>query len=393
MSNTKEKSIHIGINYPGTDAELNGCVGDAIKLLALSVDLQIEDIVLAVDVDVDDPDILEKNTSRDARDAFWQNKTDIDLMVPTRTNILRAISNTVSDNSISSLFLTYSGHGTRGRQDYANSEETDLRDEYICTLGKNGIYKGSYASFISDDDLFNTINKAAESRTSPIVITYIFDCCNSGTVFDLEHRFYKIDNRVRFETEPSTTKRVLSPNVTISGWSGCQDAQSSYETYNAINRIVEGVCTRSIVKVIREMVIDSKEKPSQFALHCRAVDYMMSIDTFNDDKIDISSSFQVLNHSSSINIGMANDDQIIVSQKFVPGQASDVSVATKDLVVKHPRSDYPYFDITDSAPDNGADDGSEDEGSEEGGEESNNASNTGSQNKVKQLLEKWCVII
>lgn len=343
----QERAIHIGINYAGTKSELNGCISDSVNLLELSTKLGIKDITLLVDIDVHDNTILYTKTVKSSRKVLQDNIDNIKLVSPTKENILNEISTAVSDSNICSLFLTYSGHGTQGDESFFNTEESDKRDEYICTLGNSGKYEGSHSSFISDDELFNTINKASENRTTPFVITYVFDCCHSGTIFDLPHTLNKINDKITFGTQPTSNKKNLNPKVTMSGWSGCQDAQYSYENFNNINRMVEGVCTRGFCKAVENLVLNNDNEVNNFDLHIDMANYTFDIDSFDDLKVDISDKYQVVNHSSSLNIGLTDDNKIMI-QKFVLGRTNKFpTLKPRDIVTYLLNTNYSGLNIED----------------------------------------------
>ena len=276
-----ERAIHIGINYSGTESELNGCVSDAVNLLALSHRLGINDLILGIDIDATDSEVMEEKTVKESRDILNGILSDVSLFRPTKNNVLNQIAATVEDDSIGSLFLTYSGHGASGWESSANTEESDLTDEYICTLGNSGEYEGTYSSFISDDELFSTINDASQNRSNPLVITYVFDCCHSGTVFDLPHSMRKINNKVEFTTQPSNKHSILNELVVMSGWSGCQDVQYSYENFNHENGMVEGVCTRGFLKAASDLNIENTDNNlNHFDFTLLMSNHMFAIDDF-----------------------------------------------------------------------------------------------------------------
>jgi Caspase domain len=346
----KERAIHIGINYPGTESELSGCVSDAVNLLALSIGLEITDLVLGVDIDVHNDEVMAEKTVESSREVLKNNLDAVRLFRPTKDNVLNEISDAVADDSISSLFLTYSGHGASGWESSSNTEEADGIDEFICTLGNSGEYEGSYPSFVSDDELFSSINDASQNRMNPIVITYVFDCCHSGTIFDLSHGMRKINNKVEFTTQPSHKHDVLNDMVVMSGWSGCQDVQYSYENFNAENNMVEGICTRGFLKAADDLsLFNLDNEVNHLDLTLKMGDHMFKIDSFEDADVDISNDYQVMNHSSSINIGMTDTDQIM-SQKFVVGRAQNMDLGESDLQVLLEYSAYSHLALSDDHP-------------------------------------------
>ena len=343
--NRRERAIHIGINYGSTDSELNGCVSDSVNLLALSIKLGIDDLVLGIDVDIDDPDLSEK-TIVPSFEILMNNKDNITTFWPTKLNILKEIVKAVEDDNIASLFLTYSGHGASGQPSSSNTEESDLIDEYMCTLGNDGEFEGTYESFISDDELFETINNASQNRTTPIVITFVFDCCHSGTIFDLPYGMRKINNNIEFTMQPENSAD-LNDLVVISGWSGCQDVQYSYENYNDANDMVEGVCTRGFLKAADDLdIFDLSKEINQFDITLSMANNMFAIDNFEDADVDVSKKYQVMNHSSSIDIGPVGTSNII-SQKFVVGRANNMDLNETHVRIVLDQSDYDYLEIID----------------------------------------------
>jgi hypothetical protein len=347
----KQKSIHIGINYQGTASELNGCVSDAINMLGASVLLKSTDITLAVDIDIYDYDLLATKTCRDSRITFLKNADKVKQIYPTKQNILKEIHDSVSNPNIGSLFITYSGHGASGKPSLENKEELDYRDEYFCTLNEQSRFDGTYESFISDDELLETINRGAGSRTDPIVITYVFDCCHSGTIFDLPYTMNLINGLVTFSSQPvaKLAKSTIHKNAIISGWSGCQDVQSSYENYNSQTSMVEGVCSRSFIKVVEDLYNNNNNEVTMFDMHNRIIEHIFEIDNFNDTDVNTSNKYQVANFSSSFNIGLTSDDLNVISQKFILGnvdKCQDIRML-HDIAVLVPRENYPELVIID----------------------------------------------
>ena len=87
-----KKALLVGCNYPGTDAELDGCVNDVKRMqrcLVKRFGFSKDDITILVD-------------------------TDSAYTLPTGANIRKAMNDLVSNaQSGDVLFFHYSGHGAR----------------------------------------------------------------------------------------------------------------------------------------------------------------------------------------------------------------------------------------------------------------------------------------
>jgi hypothetical protein len=97
---------------------------------------------------------------------------------PTKENMMAAYEKIVAESEPGdAVFLHYSGHGARIKDDDYGEEE-DGHDESLVPLdyATNGV--------IRDDDLFKTIIKPLKSD---ICLTSVMDCCHSGTVLDLPY--------------------------------------------------------------------------------------------------------------------------------------------------------------------------------------------------------------
>ncbi len=152
------RALTIGINYPGTDCELRGCLSDADDWadFAAHRGFQVEQL-------------------KDAQ--------------ATRRNILEGVARVVDQTQPAETgLIAYSGHGTWMPDE--DGDEPDRRDEALCPvdMGDDG------ANLIVDDELhllFNTIRPGAR-------ILFLADCCHSGTVFRFNPRPQGGARRVRF---------------------------------------------------------------------------------------------------------------------------------------------------------------------------------------------------
>lgn len=138
----------MGCNYPGTEAELNGCVNDVMamkKLLQEIYGFQEDDFTLLID-------------------------TDTSYEQPTGRNIKTKLRESVAASQPGDvLFLHFSGHGTQIPGDGA--EEADMKDEAICPTDMN---------LILDDDL----REILQGLNDEVFFTFVSDCCHSGGMLD-----------------------------------------------------------------------------------------------------------------------------------------------------------------------------------------------------------------
>lgn len=152
------RALLIGINYVGHEqGVLSGCHNDVLNMIEYIKDVHgFEDENITVLLDDDE------HTS------------------PTKENIMEAYRTIVSESeSGDAVFLHYSGHGARIKDDDYGEEE-DGHDESLVPLdyATNGV--------IRDDDLFKTI---IQPLAPDVCLTAIMDCCHSGTVLDLPYVF------------------------------------------------------------------------------------------------------------------------------------------------------------------------------------------------------------
>lgn len=110
-----KKAVLIGINYPGTKAELKGCINDVNRMhecLIQRFGFEEEDITILID-------------------------TDRRCTQPTGKNIRRALQNLVrSAEPGDFLFVHYSGHGTRLPAETGEFDDTGF-DECIVPSDMN----------------------------------------------------------------------------------------------------------------------------------------------------------------------------------------------------------------------------------------------------------------
>ncbi|WOL07692.1 hypothetical protein Cni_G16439 [Canna indica] len=145
----RKTAVLVGCNYPGTKAELKGCINDVKRMYQSLVErfgFAEEDITILID-------------------------TDRSYTQPTGANIRRALSDLVSSVQPGDyLFFHYSGHGTRLPAETGYDDDTGY-DECIVPCDMN---------LISDDDFREFVNKVPRGCR----LTIVSDSCHSGGLID-----------------------------------------------------------------------------------------------------------------------------------------------------------------------------------------------------------------
>jgi metacaspase-1 len=134
-------AVCVGINdYPGSNADLSGCVNDAFDMGSMLSSHGYEVMTL----------------------------TDSGA---TKANIVAALSSKIAQLKFGDRFVfCYSGHGTWIPD--RDGDESDLRDEALCC------YDYARGGLLSDDEL----NVIVESRRAGVRVTIFSDSCHSGTI-------------------------------------------------------------------------------------------------------------------------------------------------------------------------------------------------------------------
>ncbi|XP_077244381.1 metacaspase-5-like [Tasmannia lanceolata] len=140
-----KKALLVGCNYPGTKAELKGCINDVKRMYKSLIErfgFAKEDIRVLIDTD--------------------QSPTQ-----PTGVNIRRALSDLIrSAGPGDFLFFHFSGHGTRLPAETGEHDDTGY-DECIVPCDMN---------LITDDDFRDFVDKVPRGCR----ITIVSDSCHSG---------------------------------------------------------------------------------------------------------------------------------------------------------------------------------------------------------------------
>ena len=120
-----KKAVLIGCNYPGTKAQLKGCVNDVRRMydsLTTRYGFSEEDITVLIDTDGSYPQ-------------------------PTGKNIRSAITRLIREASSGDmLFVHYSGHGTRLPAESGEEDDTGY-DECIVPTDMN-LITGEFFEFV-----------------------------------------------------------------------------------------------------------------------------------------------------------------------------------------------------------------------------------------------------
>src|SRR3989344_2374043 len=203
-------ALLIGINYIGTQNQLNGCINDIIQMRQILYDFY---------------------------NYKWKNirllRDNDPRHMPTRANIIKELKNLINNShKYKQIFIQYSGHGI-----YILGNELDGHEESIVPLDWKT--KG----VILDDVIRNIISKTkCQTRL-------MMDSCYSGTVADLHYK-YRLNSSKRasiFETEDE-------PHIKqdVKCISGCRDSQLSYDIYsNPFGRQM-GSFTSTLILTLKE---------------------------------------------------------------------------------------------------------------------------------------------
>jgi len=184
----QKKALLIGCNYPGSSAELSGCINDVSRMNQMLTSLygfQPGSIRILTD----------DGRSRDG--------------MPTRSNITQGMQWLVQGAQPGDvLFFHFSGHG--GQEEDPTYTEEDGYDETLCPTDFQ------IAGQIVDTEVLDAL---CMPLPSGVKLTAVLDCCHSGTGLDLP--FTWMGGRWQEETNPC----FCAADVQLI--SGCEDVQTS----------------------------------------------------------------------------------------------------------------------------------------------------------------------
>mmetsp|Transcript_28046 Transcript_28046/g.87048 ORF Transcript_28046/g.87048 Transcript_28046/m.87048 type:complete len:400 (-) Transcript_28046:89-1288(-) len=204
------KSLLIGINYPGSSAELRGCINDVSRMKELIVSRGFPD----------GSDKMRVLTDDGCNDGD-----------PTCEAIVEGIAWLVEGAETGDcLFFHYSGHGGQMRD--TDCAEDDGFDETLIPCDYQS------AGQIPDDLLWKElVNKVPEG----VRLTAIMDCCHSGTGLDLPFKF-QMGRGWSVDDDPG-----FSPGD-VQMFSGCMDSQTSADC--VAGGVAGGAMTNAFLAVL-----------------------------------------------------------------------------------------------------------------------------------------------
>lgn len=211
-----KRALMIGINYFGTNCELNGCHNDVDNMRKVLIDK----------FNYDPNNIVTLKDSKD--DTNFESPS-----APTRDNILKHMNDLVKQTKKDDvLFIHYSGHGS---WEYStNGAEIDGKDECICPIDNTQIM---------DNELENIL---VDNFPEGARLTCILDCCHSGSSMDLPLRW---EYGLKLMTE-NPDKNNIKKDIKMIG--GCKDDQTSADAN--IANLWCGALTWAILESLNEVV-------------------------------------------------------------------------------------------------------------------------------------------
>ena len=196
-----KNAVLIGLNYTGTNAQLNGCINDANGM----------------------SNILHQDYSYNKTTVL----TDKDIKKKSIPDVLNEL---ISDSS-DIMFFQYSGHGVQIRD--LDGDEADGKDE--------GLYS-SNCTIVTDDVLNECVKNVKKNKT----LVMIIDACHSGTVVDLPYQFDGI------EIKQINDKYIDGDVVCITG---CMDTQVSLDVYEQNNYY--GAMSKSLQYIVKKINVNN----------------------------------------------------------------------------------------------------------------------------------------
>jgi len=161
--------LFIGCRYPGSKAELSGCVNDlkqSIRTIQKLLGVRFRSLYIGVDDGTQEHFFDIQNKGAISR---------IEFFYPNRRNIEKYYNRVLREAADDAfVWLHFSGHG--GNQRDENGDEEDGRDETVIPSDYQE------AGVIVDDWLHQEIM----DYNSEVSMIACFDCCHSGSMLDLE---------------------------------------------------------------------------------------------------------------------------------------------------------------------------------------------------------------
>ena len=224
-----KRAFLVGINYRGSECELNGCINDVDNFKKVLINVykyNPANILILTD------DTLHKPTkvnilagwrwlfsSLPAKDFEGDAEYEYSVSTPT------------------AYYFHYSGHGCYVKD--RDGDEKDGFDEVLCPIDcdDNG--------FIIDDDIRKLLADKVDEK-SRLVCT--MDCCHSGTSIDLQYNA-KVNHRNRVSLEVDDSYEATTGDVIMI--SGCKDEQTSADVSLTSDQAV-GALSYSLLAVLEK---------------------------------------------------------------------------------------------------------------------------------------------
>lgn len=197
----------IGINYTGTDNQLNGCINDSENLCKF----------------------LQTKGYFKENDFIFMNDNKKDDLYPTRENICKQLNNLVNfanseenkDKQVF-LFLSYSGHGYYLED--CNGDEYDKKDEVLCPIDCNN------NGYIRDDELKSQFIDKLPNNVKCFVL---IDSCHSGSMLDLKYEYpvKSTNSGKKINLQCRVHPTAIDTECDVVMISGCHDFQTSADAY------------------------------------------------------------------------------------------------------------------------------------------------------------------
>ena len=197
--------IVVGCNYQDTTVSLKGCINDAIDVSQTLVNMCekynfVPTLHLLLDTDVNN--------------------------YPSKSRLINLLTRTINDcnnKKYNNVIFYFAGHGYQ-RPDM-EGDEHDGKDENILTADQQ---------LIKDDEFKNILGRL---KSNSVGLSFIFDCCHSGTILDLP--------KIIIGNKDHGIPRSKLNNKKILCICACDDAESSIE------RDGRGLFTKMFCRLIR----------------------------------------------------------------------------------------------------------------------------------------------
>ena len=234
----RRTALLVGINYRGTENELNGCYNDVVNVSQY--------LRTVLGYPASSVSVL---TDGNRGSAFPAS------VAPTRQNILAGMAALVAgmvagDEAV----FHFSGHGSLVRD--TNGDEVTGLDSCLCPLDYNA--PASAGGGVITDDEIRTLLVNKVPRGARLYL--ILDCCHNGTGCDVRYKYEDFSILLAPPSARSAPlwrtqqKAFANPKYTettgeVFMISGCRDEQTSADAY--INNAFAGALTYAVFAILR----------------------------------------------------------------------------------------------------------------------------------------------